>query len=203
MLDIRKIKENPDAVKAGLKAKEVDCDAVVDKILELDGQIRGLKTTTETKTAEKNKLAKENGKLFGQKKGAEKKGEDTSALDAQIAENSAKSVALDKEIEDDAATLKTLSDEFRVAMLSLPNLPDEDLLPGGKENNQPLRYIGEKPSFDFEPKHHVDLCTDLGLIDYERGVKLAGAGNWMYTGMGARLEWALLNYFIDTHTADG
>ena len=203
MLDIKRIKENPDAVKAGLKAKEVDCDAVVDKILELDGQIRNLKTTTETKTAEKNKLAKENGKLFGQKKGAEKKGEDTSALEAQIAANSAKSVELDKAIEEDAATLKTLSEEFRVAMLSLPNLPDEDLLPGGKENNQPLRYIGEKPSFDFEPKHHVDLCTDLGLIDYERGVKLAGAGNWMYTGMGARLEWALLNYFIDTHTADG
>ena len=203
MLDIRKIKENPDAVKAGLKAKEVDCDAVVDKILELDGQIRNLKTTTETKTAEKNKLAKENGKLFGQKKGAEKKGEDTSALDAQIAANSAKSVELDKAIEDDAAALKTLSDEFRVAMLSLPNLPDEDLLPGGKENNEPLRYIGEKPSFDFEPKHHVDLCEGLGLIDYTRGVKLAGAGNWMYTGMGARLEWALLNYFMDCHIADG
>ena len=203
MLDIKRIKENPDAVKAGLKAKEVDCDAIVDQILELDGQIRSLKTTTETKTAEKNKLAKENGKLFGQKKGAEKKGEDTSALDAQIAANSAKSVELDRAIEDDAASLKTLSDQFRVAMLSLPNLPDEDLLPGGKENNEPLRYIGEKPSFDFAPKHHVDLCTDLGLIDYERGVKLAGAGNWMYTGMGARLEWALLNYFIDTHTADG
>ena len=203
MLDIKRIKENPDAVKAGLKAKEVDCDAVVDKILELDEKIRSLKTTTETKTAEKNKLAKENGKLFGQKKGAEKKGEDTSALEAQIAANSAKSVELDKAIEEDAAALKTLSDEFKVAMLSLPNLPDEDLLPGGKENNQPLRYIGEKPCFDFEPKHHVDLCTDLGLIDYERGVKLAGAGNWMYTGMGARLEWALLNYFIDTHTADG
>ena len=203
MLDIKKIKENPDAVKAGLKAKEVDCDAIVDKILELDAKIRSLKTTTETKTAEKNKLAKENGKLFGQKKGAEKKGEDTSALEAQIAANSAKSVELDKAIEDDAVALKKLSDEFRVAMLSLPNLPDEDLLPGGKENNQPLRYIGEKPAFDFAPKHHVDLCTDLGLIDYERGVKLAGAGNWMYTGMGARLEWALLNYFIDTHTADG
>ncbi len=203
MLDIRKIKENPDAVKAGLKAKEVDCDAVVDKILELDEKIRALKTSTETQTAQKNKLSKENGGLFGRKKAAEKKGEDTSAIDAQIAENSAKSVALDKAIENEAAELKVLSDEFRVAMLSLPNLPDGDLLPGGKENNEPLRYIGNKPSFDFEPKHHVDLCTDLGLIDYERGVKLAGAGNWMYTGMGARLEWALLNYFIDTHTADG
>ncbi len=203
MLDIRKIKENPDAVKAGLKAKEVGCDAIVDRSLELDTQIRSLKTTTETQTAQKNKLSKENGKLFGQKKGAEKRGEDTSALDAQIAANSAESVALDKAIENEAAQLKTLSEEFRVAMLSLPNLPDADLLPGGKENNEPLRYIGSKPAFDFEPKHHVDLCANLGLIDYERGVKLAGAGNWMYTGMGARLEWALLNYFIDTHTADG
>ena len=203
MLDIKKIKENPDAVKAGLKAKEVDCDAIVDKILELDVQVRGLKTSTETKTAEKNKLAKENGKLFGQKKGAEKKGEDTSAIDAIIEENKAKSIAIDASIADDTAKLKDLSVEFRTAMLSLPNLPDADLLPGGKENNEPLRYVGKKPEFDFEPKHHVDLCTDLGLIDYERGVKLAGAGNWMYTGMGARLEWALLNYFIDTHTADG
>ena len=203
MLDIRKIKENPDAVKAGLKAKEVDCDAVVDRILELDVAIRGLKTSTETKTAQKNKIAKENGKLFGQKKGAEKKGEDTSAIDAQIEANKAESIALDASIADEAEELKKLNVEFKTAMLSLPNLPDADLLPGGKENNEPIRFSGEMVKFDFEPKHHVDLCQDLGLIDYERGVKLAGSGNWMYTGMGARLEWALLNYFIDTHTADG
>ena len=203
MLDIKKIKENPDLVKAGLKAKEVDCDAVIDRILELDVQVRGLKTSTETKTAQKNKLAKENGKLFGQKKGAEKRGEDVSALEAQIAANMAESVAIDESIAEEKNQLKELNDELYTAMLSLPNLPDADLLPGGKENNEPLRYIGEKHNFDFEPKHHVDLCQDLGLIDYERGVKLAGAGNWMYTGMGARLEWALLNYFIDTHTADG
>ena len=203
MLDIKKIKENPQAVKDGLKAKEVDCDAVVDRIVELDVQVRGLKTATETKTAQKNKLAKENGKLFGQKKGLEKQGKDTAEIDAQIEANKAQSIQLDSEIEGDAALLKELNVEFRTAMLSLPNLPDSDLLPGGKENNEPLRYVGKKPEFDFEPKHHVDLCTDLGLIDYERGVKLAGAGNWMYTGMGARLEWALLNYFIDEHTKDG
>ena len=203
MLDIKKIKENPDAVKAGLKAKEVDCDAVVDQILELDVQIRALKTATEGKTAQKNKIAKENGKLFGMKKGAEKQGKDTADIDAQIEANKAESIRLDDDIAEDAAKLKELNVEFRTAMLSLPNLPDSDLLPGGKENNEPLRYVGKKPEFDFEPKHHVDLCQNLGLIDYERGVKLAGAGNWMYTGMGARLEWALLNYFIDTHTADG
>jgi len=203
MLDIKRIKENPEAVKAGLRAKEVDCDAIVDKILELDVQVRGLKTATETKTAQKNKLAKENGKLFGQKKGAEKQGRDTSEIDAVIEANKQASIALDAEIADDAAALKELNVEFRTLMLSLPNLPDADLLPGGKENNEPLRYVGKKPEFDFAPQHHVDLCTNLGLIDYERGVKLAGAGNWMYTGLGARLEWALLNYFIDTHTADG
>ena len=203
MLDIKKIKENPDAVKAGLKAKEVDCDATVDRILELDERIRDLKTASEGKTAQKNKLSKENGKLFGQKKKAEREGADTSAIEAAIAANNAQSVQLDQDVADELRELGELQAEYRTAMLSLPNLPDPDLLPGGKENNQPLRYVGEKHSFDFEPKHHVDLCTDLGLIDYERGVKLAGAGNWMYTGMGARLEWALLNYFIDTHIADG
>ena len=203
MLDIMKIRQNPDAIKAGMKAKEVDCDAIVDRILELDVQVRALKTATETMTAEKNKLSKENGKLFGQKKGAEKRGEDTSAIDAQIAANMAASNKIDAEIADDKEKLKLLDAELYNNMLALPNVPDPDLLPGGKENNEPLRYIGEKHSFDFEPKHHVDLCTELGLIDYERGVKLAGGGNWMYTGMGARLEWALLNYFIDTHIADG
>ena len=203
MLDIRKIKENPDAVKAGLKAKEVDCDAIIDKILELDVQVRSLKTSTETKTAQKNKISKENGKLFGMKKGLEKKGEDCTEVNAKIADNVAAVAEIDAAIEGDKATLKELEAELYNNMLALPNLPDGDLLPGGKENNEPLRYIGEKHSFDFEPKHHVDLCTNLGLIDYERGVKLAGGGNWMYTGMGARLEWALLNYFIDTHTADG
>ena len=203
MLDIKKIKENPDAVKAGLKAKEVDCDAVIDRILELDVQIRSLKTASETKTAQKNKLAKENGKLFGQKKGVEKQGKDTSAIEAAIAANNAESKKLDEAVAEEIAQLKVLNDEYRVAMLSLPNLPDPDLKSGGKENNEPLCYFGEPHKFDFQPQHHVDLCLGLGLIDYERGVKLAGAGNWMYTGMGARLEWALLNYFIDTHIADG
>jgi len=203
MLDIRKIRENPDAIKAGLKAKEVDCDAVIDRILELDVQVRALKTTSEGRTAQKNKLAKENGKLFGMKKGLEKKGESTAEVEAKIEANKAEAIALDAANEADTALLKELNAEYTTCMLSLPNMPDADLLPGGKENNQPLRYVGEQVTFDFEPKHHVDLCEGLGLIDYVRGVKLAGGGNWMYTGMGARLEWALLNYFIDTHTADG
>ena len=189
MLDIKRIKEDPQAVKAGLHAKEVDCDEVIDRILELDEERRALIASTETRKARQNKVSKEIPAL-------KKAGQDVSAVFAEMAE-------LKAGIAEDAAKLDAVLAEYRTLMLSLPNLPDSDLLPGGKENNEPLRYIGEKPAFDFEPKHHVDLCTGLGLIDYERGVKLAGAGNWMYTGMGARLEWALLNYFIDTHINDG
>ena len=189
MLDIKRIKENPQAVKAGLRAKEVDCDAIIDRILELDEQRRALIASTESRKAQQNKVSKEIPLL-------KKQGLDVAPIFAQMAE-------LKAGMAEDAAKLDEVLAEYKTAMLSLPNLPDEDLLPGGKENNEPLRYVGKKPEFDFEPKHHVDLCEGLGLIDYVRGVKLAGAGNWMYTGMGARLEWALLNYFIDTHTADG
>ena len=189
MLDIKKIKENPDAVKAGLRAKEVDCDATVDRILELDELRRQLIADTEARKAQQNKVSKEIPLL-------KKQGKDVSAIFAEMAE-------LKKGLAEDAEKLDACQAELRTAMLSLPNIPDPDLKPGGKENNEPLRYFGEPHKFDFEPKHHVDLCLDLGLIDYERGVKLAGSGNWMYTGMGARLEWALLNYFIDTHIADG
>lgn len=125
-----------------------------------------------------------------------REGKDVADLFAEMKELSAKTKANDE-------TLKTIEERYTALMLGLPNLPDEDLLPGGKENNQPLRYWGEPRTFDFEPKNHVDLCTDLGLIDYPRGTKLAGSGFWIYRGMGARLEWALLNYFMDTHLADG
>ena len=189
MLDIKRIKEDPNGVKAALHAKEVDCDTTIDRILELDEARRELIASTETRKARQNKVSKDIPML-------KKAGQDVSAVFAEMAELKAGIAA-------DAAKLDEVLAEYRTLMLSLPNLPDPDLLPGGKENNQPLRYFSEPHKFDFEPKHHVDLCQGLGLIDYERGVKLAGAGNWMYTGMGARLEWALLNYFIDEHIADG
>lgn len=189
MLDIKKIKENPEAVKAGLRAKEVDCDETVDRILELDAQRRALIQETENKKAEQNRISKE----IPMRK---KAGEDVAPIFKQMGE-------LKAGIAENSEKLDAVEAEYRTLMLSLPNLPDPDLTPGGKENNEPLRYYGQPHSFDFEPKHHVDLCLDLGLIDYERGTRLAGSGFWIYKGMGARLEWALLNYFIDTHIADG
>ena len=189
MLDIKRIKEDPNGVKAGLKAKEVDCDDIVDRILELDKERRSIIAANEARKAEQNKVSKE----IPMKK---KAGEDVSPIFARMAELKAEIAAGDEK-------LRTVEAEYRVKMLSLPNLPDPDLKPGGKENNEPLRYYGEPHKFDFTPKHHVDLCTDLGLIDYERGAKLAGTGFWIYKGLGAQLEWALLNYFMECHLKDG
>ena len=189
MLDIKRIKEDPNGVKAGLKAKEVDCDDIVDRILELDKERRSIIAANEARKAEQNKVSKE----IPMKK---KAGEDVAPIFARMAELKAEIAAGDEK-------LRTVEAEYRVKMLSLPNLPDPDLKPGGKENNEPLRYYGEPHKFDFTPKHHVDLCTDLGLIDYERGAKLAGTGFWIYKGLGAQLEWALLNYFMECHLKDG
>ena len=189
MLDIKRIKEDPEKVKAGLRAKEVDCDQEVDRILELDKVRRDTIFATEQMKAEQNKVSKTIPQL-------KKSGEDTAPVFQRMGELKTQIAANDEK-------LRSIEGEYRTLMLSLPNLPDDDLKPGGKENNEPLRYFGEPHKFDFEPKHHVDLCTDLGLIDYQRGVKLSGNGFWIYRGMGARLEWALLNYFIDTHIGDG
>ena len=189
MIDIKRIKDDPAAVKDGFRAKEVNCDEQVDRILELDGLRRSLIAETESMKAEQNKVSKQIPAL-------KKAGQDVAPVFARMGELKAAIAANDEKLRDVEA-------EYRVTMLSLPNLPDPDLKPGGKENNEPLRYFGEPHKFDFEPKHHVDLCNDLGLIDYERGTKLAGAGFWIYKGMGARLEWALLNYFMDCHLADG
>ena len=189
MIDIKRIKDDPNYVKAALRAKEVDCDEAVDRILELDGQRRSLIAETEAMKAEQNKVSKQIPAL-------KKAGQDVAPVFQRMGELKASIAANDDKLRDVEA-------EYRTWMLSLPNLPDPDLKPGGKENNEPLRYYGEPHKFDFEPKHHVDLCTDLDLIDYERGVKLAGTGFWIYKGMGARLEWALLNYFMDCHLADG
>ena len=189
MLDIKYIKENPDEVIARLAKKGKDAKEEIEQILSLDGERRALIAETEAIKAEQNKV----NKLIPQYK---KEGKDVGAIFAQMKEMGAKTKAIDEK-------LKEVDTQLTSVMLGLPNLPDDDLLPGGKENNEPLRYFGEPKQFDFEPKNHVDLCTDLGLVDYDRGTKLSGSGFWIYRGMGARLEWALLNYFIDTHLGDG
>lgn len=174
---------------ARLAAKGRDAADDIKRILELDESRRAMISENEAKKAEQNKQSK----MIPQLK---KEGKDTAAVFAAMKE-------LSDTIKANDAPLADIEKEYTDLMLGLPNLPDRDLKPGGKENNEPIRYFGEPHKFDFEPKNHVDLCTDLGLIDYKRGAKLSGNGFWLYRGMGARLEWALLNYFIDTHIGDG
>ena len=189
MLDIKLIREDPDGVCERLRAKGREAEEDIKRILELDTLRRTMISENEAKKAEQNRQSK----LIPAMK---KEGRDTTEVFASMK-------ALSDAIKANDAALQDVENEYTSLMLGLPNLPDPDLKPGGKENNEPLRYYGEPHHFDFEPKNHVDLCTDLGLIDYQRGVKLSGNGFWIYRGMGARLEWALLNYFIDTHIGDG
>ena len=189
MLDIKLIKENPQNVIDRLRAKGREAEADIYRVIELDAKRRELISSSESLKAEQNKTTK----LVPVYK---KEGKDCAPIFAQMKEIGAK-------VKEQEEELKQVETEYTSIMLSFPNLPDPDLVAGGKENNQPLYYFGEPRKFDFEPKNHVDLCTSLGLIDYPRGVKLSGNGFWIYRGMGARLEWALLNYFIDTHLNNG
>ena len=189
MLDIRQIRENPDRIKAAMKKRCLDLDTVVDDILKIDVRRRELSTKTDQMKSEQNSVSKKIPQM-------KKAGEDTAPVLAKMKELSA-------EISENAAKVSALEEQQKSLLLSLANMPDEDLAEGGKENNVAIRYFKEAPKFDFEPKNHVELCESLGLIDYERGAKLAGAGSWVYRGWGARLEWALLNFFIEEHIADG
>ena len=189
MIDIKIIREDPEEVKRRLAFKEFDASEEIDRILLLDKMRRETIAAVEADKAEQNRVSKQIPVM-------KKAGEDVAPVIARMNE-------LKEAVRSAETRLKEIEDEYNERMLSLPNLPDPDLKPGGKENNEPLRYFGEPHVFDFEPKNHVELCTELGLIDYARGVKLSGSGFWIYRGMGARLEWALLNYFIDTHIADG
>ncbi len=189
MLDIKLIRENTEDVIARLAAKGKEARDEVERIVELDAQRRAMIAENEAKKAEQNKVNKDIPRL-------KKEGADVAPVFAKMKELAA-------DIKANDARLAEIEGEYNDLMLGLPNLPDPDLKAGGKENNEPIRYFGEPHHFDFEPKNHVDICTELGLIDYKRGAKLSGNGFWIYRGMGARLEWALLNYFIDTHLSDG
>ena len=124
-------------------------------------------------------------------------------LTGDVAGLMARMKELSARIKEEDAALTALEEKQKELLLCLPNLPDPDLESGGKENNKPVRVFGEQPQFDYPLKNHVELCESLGLIDYERGAKIAGNGSWIYRGLGARMEWALLNFFVNEHLNDG
>lgn len=187
MLDINLIRENPEKIKAALKKKLWDADFT--ELLAWDQERKALIQVVEGNKAEMNKLS-------ASVPAAKKAGEDVSLIFQKVKQIGA-------ENKENEVKLAELDVKIRDFLAVLPNIPDEDLLAGGKENNEVIRVVKSKPEFSFKMKDHVELATSLGLVDYDRGAKLAGHGAWVYTNLGARLEWALLNFFISEHLADG
>ncbi|MBQ3047696.1 MAG: serine--tRNA ligase [Clostridia bacterium] len=187
MISIELIKKDAKKIE-NLLAKK-GCVVDFSTVLNLDADRRKLIQDVETLKSQKNKVS-------SQIPMYKKEGKDTTEIFAEMKKLGNKIEELDKKVAD-------CDEQIWKFLAVLPNPPDEDLLEGGKENNKVLRQVNKKPEFDFKAKNHVDLCVDLGLIDYDRGVKLSGNGSWLYRGLGAKLEWALLNFFIDEHTKDG
>ena len=187
MLDLRRIQENKEKVAELLLRKGYVAD--FDTILDLDKERRAVIGEIEQLKAEKNKVS-------AQIPALKKAGQPVDEIFAKMR------TLGDKIAEGDAKT-KELEDKIFDLLSRMPNIPDEDLLGGEKENNAVIKVVGEKPEFSFPMQNHVDLCTKLGIIDYDRGTKLSGSGYWLYRGDGARLEWALLNFFISEHLKDG
>lgn len=188
MIDLKKIENEPEKVRSLLAKKGWDFDPA--PLLEDFKKRRELLQEVEANKAEQNKLSKSVPMV-------KKEGGDVKALFVKVKELAAQNEGKEKE-------LAAINADIQARVEVLPNLPDEDLLAGGKENNHPIYHFGKEPTFDgFTPKNHVELAESLGLIDYKRAAKISGTGTWIYTGLGAQLEWALVNYFIASHLADG
>jgi len=187
MLDIRLIREKPEEVQQALLKRMDEID--FDDLLSWDRDRRSLTSEIDALREKRNSTS---ARIGAMKQGKE----DTTECQAQMKELSRKIKELEVSQED-------IEGRIRTFLEALPNIPDPDIPAGGKECNQVLTVWGNQPSFDFKPRDHVELATRLGLIDYERGVKLGGSGYWLYRGDGARIEWALLNYFVETHLSDG
>ena len=187
MLDINRIKQDKQGVEEALAKK--GCVVDLAPVIAWDNERKAAISSVEGLKARRNKVSAEIPKL-------KKEGKPVEHIFKEMRE-------IGDEIADRDADINALVEMIADFLSRLPNLPDPDLLPGEKENNEVIRVVGEKPEFSFPLKNHVDLCTSLGLIDYERGVKLSGNGFWLYRGDGARLEWALLNYFVEEHLKDG
>lgn len=187
MIDINRIRNNKEEVEKALLKRMDNVD--LDELLEWDKEKRRLGAQMDEYRAERRKASDTIPKM-------KKEGKDTTAIVEQMKE-------LGTKIDEGMVKYNELEKKIFDYLAGLPNTPDDDVLAGGKENNEVLRTHLTKPEFDFEIKPHYEILKDLKMVDYERGVKIAGEKNWIYTGIGARLEWALINYFIDTHIKNG
>ena len=187
MLDINLIREQPEKVAAALAKRGFIID--FSELLALDVRRRELIQRSEQLKARRNSVSDEIPRL-------KKQGEDVGGLITEMKEAG-------DQIRESDASLSAVEASIKEIMDAIPNKPADDVRAGDKENNEVIGVFGETPSFSFDTKDHVELATNLRLIDYERGVKLGGSGFWAYTGDGALLEWALINFFIEEHLKDG
>jgi seryl-tRNA synthetase len=184
MLDIKLIREQTNYVKTGI-ARRGDDPTIIDQILALDMRRRELLNQVETLKATRNAVSKEISKM-----------KDAAARDAKITEMRGvgdQIAALDRQVAE-------VEREWQLQMLLVPNLPHPDVPTGSSEHdNVVTRTEGIMPEFDFTPKPHWDLGEQLGIIDFERGVKLAGTRFFVLKGAGARLQRALIAWMLDVH----
>lgn len=188
MLDIKFIRENPDIVKKAIKDKQLAGTVDVDELLNVEKKYRGILQNVETHRALRNQLSENVSKV--EEKEREKLIDEATKVKAELTE-----------MEDELKTLKTKYDDL---MLWVPNVPADDVPYGeGEEGNVVHRTKGEKPKFDFEPKDHLEIGTNLNIIDVERGVKIGGYKSYFIKGAGMLLEQAILKYSLDFMVAQG
>ncbi len=191
MLDIKFVRENPDLVDKSCESRQnAHCDR--EKFFELDEERRSVIAEVESLQAERNAVSKQIGLLM-----REGKKEEAEAAKEQVAANKDRIAELDQRRGE-------VEEELTALVAAIPNIPDASV-PYGKDDsdNPEVRKWGEPTQFDFGPKAHWDLGPELGMIDFDRGVKLAGTRFYLLGGMGARMERALINFMIDTHNQAG
>lgn len=188
MLDIKSIRKDPELIEQKLRTKVPDVE--VGRIVQLDKEIRDKKTYVETLKAKRNEASEAIGSL-------KRAGKNADALVEEVSQ-------LGSEIRDTDHSVSELEAIFLDLLSRLPNIPMDDVkVAMDPKENVLVKQWGEKPSFSFPFKNHLELNETLSLFDFPRGAKLAGSGWPVYRGMGARLEWALINYMLDFHIKNG
>ncbi|MBP3389365.1 MAG: serine--tRNA ligase [Clostridia bacterium] len=190
MLDIKVIRENPDRVKAAMRSRNKDMDAVIDELPALDVSRREMIARSEALKAEQNQLNKQIPML-------KKQGVDVSEKLAEMKAAATESKQLSSQVTE-------MEQKQRDLLLSIPNMPNESV-PVGKDDseNVEVRRSGEPTKFDFEPKAHWDIGKALGILDPDTAAKVTGTRFHFYKGLGSRLERSIINFFLDTHTEAG
>ena len=188
MLDIKLIRENPKRVREALQKRQMDASSI-DQILTLDEKRRELIVNVEEMRSERNTVSKEIGRM-----------KDKDSRQAKIEAMR----ELGKRIESFDADLQQVDADLKELLYVIPNIPDPEVPVGVDDSdNIVLRTVGEIPEYDFEPKPHWDLGPELGIIDFDRGVKLAGSRFYVLSGLGALLQRALVFWLVDFHIKQG